>query len=803
MDPLPGFYGSLARRAIRGRRWVVGIVALLTLLAGVLAARLRVDSDILSLMPADDPAAQRLRALDAAEGGTSVLTLTVEGDTPAARDALMAELARGLDALPQVEDVVWRLEPALAWRIGLVQMPLADLEALRDRLRAALQLGPAAANPFVAARLFDLGPLADKLSAGEASSGLAFATGPGQARMIVRPRGSAHDLPFARALMTDVHRVLDEAGRAHPDARVAWVGGGYRHSVEDYEGVVADMRWITVASFVMVVLILVAAFRTPRALAVLMVPLVIANVWTLGIAAVTVGSLNTFTSFANAVLIGVGVEFGVHLYARYREQRAAGLDVEDAVVRTWDLIGGTCTSAALTSSAGFAALVAAHFAGFRQLGWILALGLLICLVVVLVVTPVLLVTLERAGIRAPAIARKARARRRRPSTYRVAPVFLVGFACLTVVSAMLVRHVQFEYDISALRREGLGWSELSEGERQAARDSYSPAIATFPDLAALDATLPRLEARVADGRFPEVQRVVSIRSLLPADQDTRLAILREIREMAADPAVAWLPAKVQQTLAHLRTTDLDPLTPADLPRGLRHVLGADGRQPRALLMPAHNMWDMRESARLADAIARELPGVDVTGEFTMLAAIHRMLQRDAPIVGAIAVGLVMLFTALDLRRVRATLGSIGVLAAGMCWWGALIVLSGQRLSLVNVVGIPIVLGIGVDVMIHLVHRLHQEGPGSILKALATTGWASALGTSTTVVAFAALSFASARGVRSLGLVVLLGESAVTVAGFVLVPLGFATVWRMQGRTPHAIAARTPATGDHDQAPPAA
>jgi predicted RND superfamily exporter protein len=232
------------------------------------------------------------------------------------------------------------------------------------------------------------------------------------------------------------------------------------------------------------------------------------------------------------------------------------------------------------------------------------------------------------------------------------------------------------------------------------------------------------------------------------------------------------------------------------------VLGADGPNPRALLMPAQNMWDMRESARLADAVARELPGVDVTGEFTMLAAVHRMLQRDTPIVGAIAVALVVLFTALDLRRVRATLGALGVLAAGMCWWGALVVLSGQRLSLVNVVGIPIVLGIGVDVMIHLVHRLHQEGPGSILKALATTGWASALGTSTTVVAFAALSFASARGVRSLGLVVLLGETAVTVAGFVLVPLGFATAWRMQGRTPHTLAARA-AARSQDESPPAA
>jgi predicted RND superfamily exporter protein len=86
-------------------------------------------------------------------------------------------------------------------------------------------------------------------------------------------------------------------------------------------------------------------------------------------------------------------------------------------------------------------------------------------------------------------------------------------------------------------------------------------------------------------------------------------------------------------------------------------------------------------------------------------------------------------------------------------------------------------------MIHLIHRMKQEGPGRILKSLSTTGWASALGTSTTVVAFAALSLASSQGIRSLGLLVLLGEMAVTIAGFVLVPLGFATQWRLQGRAP--------------------
>jgi predicted RND superfamily exporter protein len=124
------------------------------------------------------------------------------------------------------------------------------------------------------------------------------------------------------------------------------------------------------------------------------------------------------------------------------------------------------------------------------------------------------------------------------------------------------------------------------------------------------------------------------------------------------------------------------------------------------------------------------------------------------------------------------------LIAGVAWWGALLVGSGIKISIINFVGIPIVLGIGIDVMIHLIHRMQQEGPGRIQRALATTGWASALGTLTTVVAFAALSLASSRGVQSLGLLVLLGEVAVTIAGFVLVPLGFATAWRLQGRHPN-------------------
>jgi hypothetical protein len=124
------------------------------------------------------------------------------------------------------------------------------------------------------------------------------------ARLVVRPSGSAHDLPFARAYMHEVDAALAAEQAAHPTVNVRWVGGAYRHNVEDYEGIVSDIGWITAASFVMVLIIIAAAFRSPRALLVIFVPLVVSNVWTLGIAGATVGSLNTFTSFVNAVLIG-------------------------------------------------------------------------------------------------------------------------------------------------------------------------------------------------------------------------------------------------------------------------------------------------------------------------------------------------------------------------------------------------------------------------------------------------------------------------------------------------------------------
>ncbi|MBM4365608.1 MAG: MMPL family transporter [Deltaproteobacteria bacterium] len=775
-----GFYGRLARWAILNKLAVIGILVAVSALAGFFASKVKVDSDILHLMPEDEPSTQALAQLDAEEGGVNVLTIAAEADDAAARDAFMSDLQGRMEALPETDYVLYQLDEETTFKLGLLQLPVEDLATVRDRVKAALTLGPTLANPFVAARVLDLGPITEKLSAG--GSDLKLVSKSGVARMMVRPKGSAHDIPFARAFMGKVYKELDAAKAAHPTAKVLWIGGAYRHNVEDYESILKDIVWTTGASLGLVLVIIAGAFRTPRALAIIFVPLLLSNLWTVGVAGATVGGLNTFTSFVNAVLIGLGVEFGVHLYARVRELIDEGEALEDAVVRAWDLVGGACTSACLTAAAGFAALLAAHFAGFRQLGWLLSLGLLLTLVAELVLMPVLVMWLEKAVARPP-VKRGRVFGRKFPAVYRLAPMTLTLLAGFTVVAALFVRDVQFEYDLSELRRSGLAWADLTEKEQQLAAESYAPLVVSYPDEAALDEAYHRLKAKVDSGKLPEVASVISVRTILPRDQTERVEVLKEIAALTADPMVAFLPLAVRNNLQKVADAGPHEVQASELPRSVQHVLGALDGKHRLLLVPAGNMWDMRDAYHLTETMEKELPGQVVASEYVTLGVLFRLMKRDAPIIAGVAFMLVLAFTWLDLRKLRPTAGAMAVLVAGVAWWAALLVMADIKLSMVNFVGIPIVLGIGIDVMIHLIHRMEEEGPGGIIKSLATTGWASALGTSTTVVAFAALSLGSSQGIRSLGLLVLLGEVAVTVAGFVLVPLGFATKWSLRGQHP--------------------
>ena len=773
---------------MRHRPWMVVVLFVVSALSVVVGLPPAVDSEVLAMLPPDEPVVRATRKINDEEGGVAFLMLAFSLDDPEgsreALDTFMRDAHERFVEMEEVEYALYTVDEDLARQIGLMQLNPEDVETLSQRIRGALILGRAL-NPMVLRPLLSMESVTDRLNAAQEASLLSPEDEVG--RLWIRPTGPPSDPGFTNRLMHAVDATIAQLQPEERGVHLAWMGGPYRHMLEDYKGIQQDLWWTCLTSLVLVLGLLAFSFRSGRATLLVSVPLVLANLVTLAFSAVWIGHLNTFTSICFALLIGLGIDFAVHLVGRYRELRAAGFDMEEAVARAWDRSGPPCTTAAMTSAAGFLALTVAQFRGFSQLGVLLAVGLLVCLVMMVTVLPLLIPSLDPRP-KAPVglgVIRHSPSR----STYRLAPVALGMVVISTALLAVVqLPKLEFNYDLSSLRRMGMAYNELSSEEQQLAEDSYSPVVITYPSREALSEGHRRIQKRLEDQELHTVNRLLSVENVLPVDQSRRIQALQRLIDQLEHPNLRYLHASVARPLVEallpLRGTTLTELDTNVLPPELIHVLGGgrEGRH-RLLLVPTGNMWDMRNAEALLDEVTALEPELEVAGELPATGALYRTVRNDIPWVAGLALFLVFALTAIDIRKPHWVIGAMGTLLAGMVWSGVAVHAVGVRLSIINLVGIPILLGIGIDVIIHMLHRLAEEGPGGVRRAMATTGVAAAISTMTSVASFLSLTMAGNRGVQSLGILVVFGLATVFVVSVLVLPLAWAAGWKMTGRAP--------------------
>ncbi|MEC8381262.1 MAG: MMPL family transporter, partial [Myxococcota bacterium] len=519
-------------------------------------------------------------------------------------------------------------------------------------------------------------------------------------------------------------------------------------------------------------------FRELRSVFIIFVPLIIGSLWTWGFASIVVGALNSFTSFFTAILLGLGVDFSIHLYSRYREERARVQTGQEAVIRAWDQVGPPCFTAAVTSAAGFISLQFAGFVGFKQLGILLCGGVLLCLMAILLTLPLLIQLRERQS-KPVKVAEIPQTSNQIPDGYRFSNFGLAIALVLGAVALSTVDRVGFEYDISNLRKQGLSYEELNDSERAFAERSFTPVIASFPDADSLHA------AHVALNSAAETSSIIrgglSQFTVLPHDQTKLLEEVTQIHALATHENAIYLPGMLKQNLQPLVNYPPQALSVEDFPPGLQHILGASNGHHRLVIAPSGNMWDIRQNAELRSELERLLPNAELAGEYLAMASLFELIKDDGPKISIIALVLVFIVSLLDLRSFKRAISAVVILATGIAWAGAAMWVMGIKLSLLNFVGLPIMMGIGIDIIIHLLHRIDKEGPGRIGFALRTTGWAAVLSTLTTMFSFAALLIAENRGIHSLGQMIVAGLFLVGTAAFIAVPLGWISVWRRRGQ----------------------
>ena len=178
--------------------------------------------------------------------------------------------------------------------------------------------------------------------------------------------------------------------------RVAPEASGLALTVSEHEAmIVRGFERATIASAVLVLVILFLSFRSVLLVAVAALPLALGSVWMLGAMPALGLSFNHANLVALPLVLGLGVDAGAHVVHRYRQSAAERGGVADL----GEVLGGTGSAvlvASLTTVFGMGVLMLAEYRAMYSLGLVMTVGMLSTLVLGLVALPAALVLLKKA-----------------------------------------------------------------------------------------------------------------------------------------------------------------------------------------------------------------------------------------------------------------------------------------------------------------------------------------------------------------------------------------------------------------------
>lgn len=224
----------------------------------------------------------------------------------------------------------------------------------------------------------------------------------------------------------------------------------------------------------------------------------------------------------------------------------------------------------------------------------------------------------------------------------------------------------------------------------------------------------------------------------------------------------------------LRMCDTSPLSLTDLPVPILDRYSNSSRdQFLVTIFPAGNIW--QDSEFLSRFVA-ELESVDIntTGMPPVFYALIKIIGRDGRLAALLTIGIMFILLCFDFRHAGYAIAALIPLTAGVFWMVGLMQLLGLQLTVVNVMGIPLIIGIGIDDGVHIIHRWIREGKKDIRQVFSSTGKAILLTSLTTMLGFGSLIFSIWRGFGQLGAALFIGVAAcfLTTVLFLSGILGF-------------------------------
>jgi predicted exporter len=774
--------------------------ALVAGLAAFCALRLQVVTDMTAFMA--DVADPKLAALSRAMAGseltrTVVLSVADERGDPDVAIAGAQALADRLQGRPEVAWLRTGPGPLHAEAIHSLYYPrrgyfLADdPDDLKDRLSdeglraAAVELRRQLGLPTsgVIKQIAPADPLLTypaQLRRLEAVQGGGvelrdghFVAEDQHALVMLATRGSPFDAGEQAPLQAAIEAAFAEVDAQAGGRLTLEQSGVARFALAAEASMREDVRRISTVSLVGLVALFLLMFRSPRLVLLALAPLTVGVTAGLAACLALFGSVHGLTLAFGATLIGVCIDYSVHLFNHHMLDPPPGGPRESAR-RIWPGL----SLGAMTTVAGFAGLAWTSFPGLREVALFASVGVLAAALATRFWLPDLLPMSPRPGriqrAAAAGLARVVAAMRRRRPAVAVLPAAALG---LCVVG---LPQIEWSDDVRVLTP--LDPALLAEDERVRARvsrmDGGRFVVAFGADeeaaLAGNDAAAVRLRAAEAAG---EIEAFRSLHSLvwsaglqranaaaladpeLPARLDAAF-----VAEGFRAGSFAKFFADMSQEAAVLRPADLAGTPLAEAARTFQAEL--EGGEVAVVTLLRGVADPAALEARLAD-----LPDVRYFDQQALMqAAFGRYRARTFELV---AVGLVAMLTTVWLRYRRLTLAlaAFGPAVLAGATTLSLLALTGATIGILHAVALLLALCMGIDYGVFLAESRRDPAgfDATVLSVL--------LACLSTVLAFGLLGMSQSPALAAIGATVGLG----VLLSLVLAPAALVLAGAGEGR----------------------
>lgn len=792
-----------------------------------LASKLTIDTDLSKLIPDSYPSVQALNKLTEQVGGEHDATVAIQSPSFEANRTFAEELIPKVLLMendsygePYFKRVEYRREITFIEKNALYFATSSELDLLEEYLKAEIEGAKNKANPFYFElddeESLDTDSLAKELNAKyDLLVGSEYNISPDSTVLVVKffPSHAQTEIEFIRDAYSDLNSLISslDPETFHPEMNVV-AGGRMIRTLIEVETIVADIKTSFGAGVFMLMLAVVSYFfyksyraragrkfntsllfsqllQVPAHTLIMGLPLIISLCWTFGLAYLIYDHLNIMTSTLGLLLFGMGIDFGIHFFGRYTEERAKGETVSEAIETTFMTTGQVIFAVGITTAAAFFILMVADFKGFSEFGAISGMGLILAIIAYIIFMPALLVVLERSPLlnlhtNIPVqhhSDNKSSHSSDKNSQWKRISTGIIGLSvAFTILAFVEIPNLSFEYDFGELEPKYEKYYELNRVASKASRgrsDRNSAYIIVNDPTEASEVADILRKRKDMDLTSPTIKEIEVLQDRFPFDeQDGNLKIdrLANIRKLLNDP---FLKNSKKQDILRLRdaasTKSLIPLdsVPEFIKAPFTSISGTIGNL--VIIRPSVGLSDGRNSMNFADDVSSvTLPDGTIyyAGSTSIVASdMLRLLMEEAPIMVALTIGFIIIFKLLVLKNIKWVVLALLPLMASFIWLFGLMVLFDWKLNFYNLVVFPTILGIGDDSGIHIVHRYLEEGKGSVGQVLRSTGEHISVSILTTIMGFSGLLFSIHPGLRTIGELAVCGIGLSLIAALILLP----------------------------------